>query len=159
VKIHQVKALPISGTDYSEVYPPARRLYNQIKAHTKRRPYVRSMYFGKEKVFIELFWIHLNQKNRKERNKRLKFYGCGIELLRTSRQQPTTKVNPNKSNEQLHRSYRESRPLRSYSISRLKKTHVQKEKTCCQYFRLNRWEIKRPSASVVYKPRPKVLVI
>jgi hypothetical protein len=103
MKVHKVKATAFPGTDYEEVYPPARRLYNQIKAQTKRQPYVRSTYFKKEKVFIELFWVHLNQKNRKERNQRLKYYACGIELLRTTRQQSTTKKNPNKSNELLHR--------------------------------------------------------
>jgi hypothetical protein len=103
MKVHKVKASTSPGTDYEEVYPPARRLYNQIKAQTKRQPYVRSAYFNKDKVFIELFWVHLNQKNRKERNKRLKYYACGIELLRSTRQQPTTKKNPNKSNESMHR--------------------------------------------------------
>jgi len=103
MKVHQVKTSPYAGTDFDEVHPPARKLYNQIKAQTKRQPYVRSSYFNKEKIFIELFWVHLNQKNRKERNKRLKFYGCGIELLRNTRQQPTSKPNPNKHNELLHR--------------------------------------------------------
>ena len=103
MKVHKVKAKVYPGTDFEEVYPAARRLYNQIKAKTKRNPYVRSAYFKKEKVFIELFWVHLNQKNRKERNKRLKYYACGIELLRQTRQQPVTKKNPNKPNELMHR--------------------------------------------------------
>ncbi len=103
MKVHQVKATVFSGSDYQEVYPPARRLYNKIKGQTKRQPYVRSAYFRKDKVFIELFWVHLNQKNRKERNARLKFYGCGIELLRATRLEPTTKINPNKQTELLHR--------------------------------------------------------
>jgi hypothetical protein len=103
MKIQQVKATVYSGTDFEEVYPPARKLYKQIKAQTKRQPYIRAAYFNKERIFIELFWVHLNQKNRKERNKRLKYYGCGIELLRTTRQQPTTKKNPNKPSELLHR--------------------------------------------------------
>jgi len=103
MKVHQVRTPVYAGTDYGEVYPPARRLYNQIKARTKRQPYVRSSYFGKDKVFIELFWVHLSQKNRKERNRRIKFYGCGIELLRSTRQQPITKPNPNKPRELLHR--------------------------------------------------------
>lgn len=103
MKVHQVKTASYPGTDFEAVYPPARKLYNQIKAQTKRQPYVRAVYFKKEKVFIELFWIHLNQKNRKDRNQRLKYYGCGIELLRTTRQEPTTKKNPNKSSEVMHR--------------------------------------------------------
>lgn len=103
MKIHSVKTSPYPGSDYSEVYPRARKLYNQIKAQTKRNPYIRSAYFRKDKVFIELFWVHLNQKTAKERRKRIKFYGAGIELLRNTRQEPTTKKNPNKSSEKLHR--------------------------------------------------------
>ena len=103
IKVHQVKANPYPGSDYSKVYPPARKLYNQIKAQTKRHPYVKSAYFKREKVFIELFWVHLNQKTAKERRKRLRFYAVGIELLRNTRQEPVTKANLNKPNEKLHR--------------------------------------------------------
>jgi hypothetical protein len=103
MKLHAVKTSAFPGTDYSELYPPARRPYNQIKAQTKRQSYVRSAYFKKNKVFIELAWVHLNQKNRKERNSRLKFYGAGIELLRNTKHQPITKQNPNRANELLHR--------------------------------------------------------
>lgn len=69
MKIHPIKASVFPGTDYEEVYPPARKLYNNIKTQTKRQPYVRSAYFKREKVFIELFWVHLNQQNRKQRNR------------------------------------------------------------------------------------------
>jgi hypothetical protein len=103
MKIHRVSALPNPGTSHAEVYPPAHKLYNQIKAQTKRQPYVRSAYFDKNKVFIELFWIHLNQKNNKERVRRLKYFPAGIQLLRATRQTPISKQNPNKSNEALHR--------------------------------------------------------
>lgn len=103
VKVHEVKAKPYPGTDFAEIYPRARRYYNQLKASTKRQPYIRSTYFDKDKVFLELFWIHLNQKNRKERNRRLKFFACGIELLRTTRSEPTVKQNPEKTNEQFYR--------------------------------------------------------
>lgn len=103
MKVHQVKTAVFPGTDYEELYPRARTLYNKIKGQTRRQPYVRSNYFKKEKVFIELFWVHLNQKNRKERNVRLKFYGCGIELLRNTKLESVIKSNPNKPNELLHR--------------------------------------------------------
>lgn len=98
-----VKVSTRTGSSWEDVYPPARQLYNHIKSQTKRQPYVRAEYFKKEKVFIELFWVHLNQKSVKERRKRLKFYAAGIELLRTARLQPESKRNPNKSSELLHR--------------------------------------------------------
>lgn len=103
MKAYYVRSNPYPGSDYSELHPQARKLFNMIKGQTKRQPYVRSAYFDKNKVFIELFWVHLNQKNRKERNKRIKYYACGIELLRATRLEPVSKSNPNKHNEKLHR--------------------------------------------------------
>jgi hypothetical protein len=103
MKVAQVKISAYSGSDYSELYPKARKLYNHIKGQTKRQPYVRSRYFDRQKVFIELFWVHLNQKSPKERRKRIKFYSAGIELLRETRLQPLTKKSESKNNELLHR--------------------------------------------------------
>lgn len=103
MKIHPVNVSTQPGSSWEDVYPPARDLYNRIKAQTKRQPYIRAAYFHKDKVFIELFWVHLNQKSMKERRKRLKYYAAGIELLRTTRLQPESKKNPNKSSEVLHR--------------------------------------------------------
>lgn len=103
MKTHQVHSFPFAGTDYAELYPQARRIYTRIKAQTKRQPYVRSSYFKKDKVFIELFWVHLNQKGRQTRIGRLKYYSCGIELLRNSKQNPVTKLNVNNSSEVLYR--------------------------------------------------------
>lgn len=100
---YTTKIAAYSGTRYSEVYPLARRLYNRIKAQTKRQPYVRSLYFKHEKIFLELFWVHLNQKNRSQRVKRLKLYAVAIELLRNTRHIPTTKQNPGKTHEKLYR--------------------------------------------------------
>ena len=103
IKAHQVKTSASPGSDFKEVYPPARKLYNRIKAQTKRQPYVRSKYFRNDKVFIELFWVHLNQKSQKERRKRLKFYACAIELLRETRLEPSTKPSLKRNAELFHR--------------------------------------------------------
>lgn len=54
--IYQSKVHPLPGTEYKEIHPAARRLYNKIRAKTKRKPYVRSKYFDGEKVFLETFW-------------------------------------------------------------------------------------------------------
>lgn len=70
---------------------------------TKRNPYVRSTYFKKDKVFINLFWQHLNQKPRRDRKRRLKYYECAIDLLRNTPHEPETKPNPNGKNEIVHR--------------------------------------------------------
>lgn len=52
----------IRATGYFEVHKEAKNFYDKIKSKTKRKPYVRSAYFGKEKVLLDLFWIHLYEK-------------------------------------------------------------------------------------------------
>jgi hypothetical protein len=97
----KIKKLP--GTSYGEVRKQAVFLFNQIKKRTKRRPYIRSAYFNKQKVFFDYFWQHLFQKSPKERYKRLKYFGSAIEAIKNSRNQPSSKQNPNKPSEILHR--------------------------------------------------------
>jgi len=53
----KIKKLP--GTSYSEVRKSANDLFKQIKSKTKRRPYVKSAYFHKQKIFFDFFWVHL----------------------------------------------------------------------------------------------------
>ena len=72
----KIKKLP--GTSYSEVRKEALILFNQIKKKTKRKPYIRSAYFNKQKVFFDFFWQHLLQKSHKERVRRLKYFGVVI---------------------------------------------------------------------------------
>lgn len=100
---YKTKVKPLSGTNYKEVSKKAYGLYQQIKKRSKRRPYVRSAYFKKEKIFLGLFWSHLHNKNYWDQMRRMKFFECGIELITKSRLEPTSKENPNKTNEILHR--------------------------------------------------------
>ena len=58
-------------------------MLNKIKKQTKRRPYVRSTYFNKQKIFFDFFWKHLFQKNPKNH--------------------PLSEENPHKKSEILHR--------------------------------------------------------
>lgn len=103
MKVYQSKFKKLTGTDYKEIHSRALSVYKQIKSKTKREPYVRSVYFNKEKVFLDYFWQHLQQKNWRDRNRRLKYYPCAIDLIRNSRLEPTSKQNPNKPIEILHR--------------------------------------------------------
>jgi len=100
---YQTKAKRLPGTSYAEVRTNAIFLFNQIKKRTKRRPYIRSAYFNKQKIFFDYFWQHLHQKGPKERFKRLKYFNAAIEVMKNSRNQPSSKQNPNKPNEILHR--------------------------------------------------------
>ena len=100
---YQTKIKKLSGTSYSEVRNEALVLFNKIKKRTKRRPYIRSVYFNKQKIFFDYFWQHLFQKNPKERFRRLKYFGAALEVLRYSRSHPHSCENPHKKNEILHR--------------------------------------------------------
>ena len=104
MKIYKTKATKLTGTDFHEVNQKAFGLYQQIKRKTKRRPYIRSTYFNKDKVFLELFWKHLfDKQNWRDRVRRLRYFSCAIELIRDSRFEPISKENPNKPTEILHR--------------------------------------------------------
>lgn len=104
MRIYQAKAEKLTGTDFHEVYKKAFGLYEQIRKRTKRRAYLRSIYFKKDKIFLALFWEHLWDKHKwQDRMRRLKFYSAALELIQHSRFEPKSKENPNKSSEMLHR--------------------------------------------------------
>ena len=104
MKIYQSKSSPISGTNLHEVSKKARVIYDHIKKKTKRRPYIRSAYFKKEKIFLEFFWNHLYEKlNHRDKLRRIKFFTCAIDLIEKSKLKPESKVNVDKKSEILHR--------------------------------------------------------
>ncbi len=103
MKVYETKVKKLAGTDYHEVHSRALTLYKDIKRKTKRRPYVRSAYFKKDKIFLDYFWQHLWGKNWRDRVRRLKYYPCALDLIKNSRGDPTSKQNPNNSAEILHR--------------------------------------------------------
>lgn len=92
------------GTHWWQVSKKAVGLYKEIASKTKRRPYVRSAYFDKQKVFLGIFWQHLHEKeNIRDKVRRLKYYPCAIELIQKTRHEPTSKENPNRPGEIVHR--------------------------------------------------------
>jgi hypothetical protein len=103
MKVYQTKAKKLSGSRYSEVYPLALSLFKVIKRKSKRRSYLRSGYFNREKIFLDLFWQHIHDKNLHDKVRRLKYYGCALELLKNSKFEPISKENPNRRSEILHR--------------------------------------------------------
>jgi hypothetical protein len=109
MKIYKSKYSQLSGTSYDEIVKKAHKEHNEIRRRTKRQPYIRSKYFKKDKIFINLFWEHLNQKNRHDRQRRLKLYPCAIDLIRNTTFDPIPKPNPNKPGEVLHRFAGESK--------------------------------------------------
>jgi len=104
VNIYKTKSGKLTGSDLKEVRQKAWNFYQIIKKRSKRRAYIRSAYFRKEKIFIDLFWQHIFEKeNWKDRVRRLKYFPAGIELVQKSTLEPSSKENPNKSSELLHR--------------------------------------------------------
>lgn len=100
---YQTKSKRIPGTSYGDTLRNAFVFYDEIKKKTKRRPYIRSAYFKKEKVFLEYFREHLFQKPAKERMKRLKYFKASIELIQNSKNEPAIRNNPNKNKEILYK--------------------------------------------------------
>lgn len=104
MKIYQTKINPAAGTNYSEVYKKAFSLYKIIKKKTKRRPYIRSKYFKKDKIFLQLFWTHIYEKlNYRDKTRRLKYFPCAVELIENSAFDPESKENVDRHSEILHR--------------------------------------------------------
>lgn len=101
--IYEARVRAISSNQPAVVYKEARSLYQKIQKKTKRRPYIRSAYFKKEKVFLESYWHHLYQKNWRDRVRRMKLFPCGVDLIENSHQAPQSKMNPRDSGEMLHR--------------------------------------------------------
>ncbi|OGH68028.1 MAG: hypothetical protein A3C15_00540 [Candidatus Magasanikbacteria bacterium RIFCSPHIGHO2_02_FULL_50_9b] len=101
---YKTKANKITGITWAEIGKKAMMHFKIIAARTKRRPYVRSAYFRKEKIFLELFWHHLYEKqNVRDKARRAKYFLCAIELIEHSRIAPTVKENPNRHGEMLYR--------------------------------------------------------
>ena len=102
--MYTTQVIPISGTNYSEVYKRAFHFYDKIRKKTKRRPYVRSAYFKKQKIFLPLFWNHLHEKlNHRDKTRRAKFFPCAIDLIQHNRFEPASKQSIERPSEMLHR--------------------------------------------------------
>lgn len=104
MKVYHAKTKKLSGTSYAEVYKKAFSIYLKIKKQSKRRTYIRSTYFRKEKIFLSIFWQHLHDKlNIRDKVRRVKYFPCAIELIKNTHFNPIVKDNPNKKSEILHR--------------------------------------------------------
>lgn len=126
---------------YGDISPAAFHLYNQIKKRSKRRLYVRSAYFKKEKIFLELFWKHLtDKKNFKDKTRRVKYFACAIELIENSRFAPISKKNPNNSSEMLYRFYGVTADNELFCVQI--KENIKKDKTKKQKFLISTFPTK-----------------
>ncbi len=115
--VYPSKHNQFSGTTYDEVIKYARKEYHRIQKKTPRRvTYVKSRYFTKDKIFINNFWDHMDQKSPKERTKRLKLYACAIDLLRNNTDAPDTIYANVDKNIGLHRFYGRTRAGKYFCV-------------------------------------------
>jgi hypothetical protein len=103
VQFYKVKSTRIPGSDFKDVVKVVRQTYKTIAKQTKRTPYVRSVYFSKDKIFLNAYWAHLSDTPRYAQKRRLQYFNCAVELLRHTTFDPETKPNPNGRNEIVHR--------------------------------------------------------
>ncbi len=104
MKIFQSKVKKFAGTTYGELFPQAFAAYKKLKKNSKRKPYIRSVYFDTDKIFLDYFWNHLHNKNNiRDKARRLKFYDCALDLIANSRVEPYSFQNPMTNKEILHR--------------------------------------------------------
>ncbi|PIZ70634.1 hypothetical protein COY07_06330 [Candidatus Peregrinibacteria bacterium CG_4_10_14_0_2_um_filter_43_11] len=103
MKPYRTKNGLLAGSNWTEVYKNAQSIYKKICAHSKRRPYIRSAYFKKDKIFLGLFWSHLYEKNLRDRVRRLKYFSCGIELIQNSYLDPESRDHLNDASQIAHR--------------------------------------------------------
>ena len=103
MEIFKTKTKKLTGSNYPDLHKKAFNIYQQIKRKMKRRPYIRSAYFKKDKIFLAIFWQHLHQKNWRNRKRRIRFFPCAIELIRHSCIDPISTDNPNNPSEILHK--------------------------------------------------------
>jgi len=103
MQYYKTHAGKLVGTHWERLMKKAFGQYKEIARKSKRRPYIRSAYYDKEKIFLSIFWQHLHEKNLRDKARRLSLFPCAIELMEKTRYSPTTKDNPNKKGEILHR--------------------------------------------------------
>ena len=126
MRVYKSRYKKLSGSSLEELTKLARKQYHTIQKRTLRRaPYVRSKYFTKDKIFINSFWEHMNQKSPKERVKRLKYYQCAIDLIRNTSLSPDTVYTYTNMNVGLHRFYGQTKAGEYFcvQISENKRTH------------------------------------
>ena len=133
MSIYKVRVSPLSGTDYHEVMKFARGIFTMLKSRTKRKMYIRSQYFKKQKVFFDYFWEHLFTKRHPDRVRRLKFLPCAIELIQKSTQKPEEKKSLENQKEIFYRFYGQTLDKKDFVVQ-IKKTKPRGTLQCISIF-------------------------
>ena len=98
---NRLKTSTVKGTNYPEIY---KKLLTFIKhIQIKTQTICRSKYFENQKIFLELFWIHLHQKNKNERERRVSLFPVAVEFISNSKSEPILTAKGVKSSEIFYR--------------------------------------------------------
>lgn len=116
MRVYQCKADLLTGTDFHEVWRKATFIYKKIKKKSKRQPYLRSIYFNKQKVFLGLFWDHLFEKSWPDRLRRLRYFAAALELIENTRFDPSSLEDANNRSVVLHRFMGKTKTKESFSV-------------------------------------------
>ncbi|MDR1797863.1 MAG: hypothetical protein LBR44_10630 [Clostridiales Family XIII bacterium] len=128
-KYYHSKYPLLAGSTIDEITPKARKLYNALDKQTGRRmTYIRSAYFNNDKIFLQLFWEHLHQKQHSDRARRLKFYQCALDLIRNTRFDPDFKDKAVKGRVTYYRYYGKAKSGESFIVQ------IYKDKRGNKYF-------------------------
>jgi hypothetical protein len=125
-KYYQSKYDPIRGSSDKEIFYEARKIFRKYD-NKRRLPYVRSRYFEKQKVFLSMFWRHLNSKDPLERRRRIPFLLCAIDLIQNSPVGPVI-TNLDESKDVYYRFYGKTRSGNKFVVQ------VIKDKKSNRYF-------------------------
>lgn len=136
MRIFKSKFNKLAATEFSEVKKLADMIFLKIKKRTKRQPYLRSKYFKRQKVFVNLFWTHLFDKKWQDRMRRLQYFEAAIDLIESSPFQPESKINPNKQSEILHRFLGKTRDGHFFCVQ-IKESKASKRKYLMSFFPIN----------------------
>ncbi len=115
MNVHTTKSKEFSGTQYKRVWKQAWGYYRIIKKKSKRRPYIKSEYFDKRKIFLTIFWSHIKEKRVGDRMRRLKFYACAVEVLKSSKVKPRKMFNK-EDGSYLYRFYGKTYTGKSFAV-------------------------------------------
>lgn len=102
---YQTKSQLLPGSSYKEILKSSDKYFSSLQRRSKRQPYIRSAYFLKQKIFLNLFWKHLYDKAHSVRGIRLRYLPAAVDLLEHSRNDPITIYNIEAKAELFHRFY------------------------------------------------------
>jgi hypothetical protein len=125
-KYYQSKCEKLRGSNEREVFSQAREIFNTYQRR-RRQPYIRSRYFDGQKVFLSMFWQHLNEKGPADRRRRIVFLAAAFDLIKNSTVKPFMEPQARPSSE-YYRFYGKTKSCDKFCVQ------IMKDKKNNRYF-------------------------